>query len=87
MSSVGILAAVGALLIGVPYLAWRYLGFRHIAPLAVVQIICGLSLGPSILAAFRWLRHLISMTKQEQSACAKFETFPHHSLGQSKQTP
>jgi K+:H+ antiporter len=49
MSSVGILAAVGALLIGVPYLAWRYLGFRHIAPLAVVQIICGLSLGPSIL--------------------------------------
>ena len=49
MSSVGILAAVGALLIGVPYLAWRYLGFRHVAPLAVVQIICGLSLGPSIL--------------------------------------
>jgi Kef-type K+ transport system membrane component KefB len=49
MSSVGILAAVGAILIGLPYLAWRYLGFRHIAPLAVVQIICGLSLGPSIL--------------------------------------
>ena len=49
MSSVGILAAVGALLVALPYLAWRYLGFRHIAPLAVVQIICGLSLGPSIL--------------------------------------
>lgn len=49
MSAVGILAAVGAILIGLPYLAWRYLGFRHIAPLAVVQVICGLSLGPSIL--------------------------------------
>jgi len=49
MSSVGILAAVGAILIGLPYLIWRYVGFRHIAPLAVVQIICGLSLGPSIL--------------------------------------
>ena len=49
MSSVGILAAVGAILIGLPYLAWRYLGLRHIAPLAVVQIVCGLSLSPSIL--------------------------------------
>ena len=49
MSSVGILAAVGAILIGLPYLVWRYFGLRHIAPLAVVQIICGLSLGPSIL--------------------------------------
>ncbi len=49
MSSVGILAAVGAILIGLPYLIWRYVGFRHIAPLAVVQIICGLSLGPSVL--------------------------------------
>ena len=49
MSSVGILAAVGAILIGLPYLAWRYLGFRHVAPLAVVQVLCGLSLGPSIL--------------------------------------
>ena len=49
MSSVGILAAVGAILIGLPYLIWRYLGLRHIAPLAMVQIICGLSLGPSIL--------------------------------------
>ena len=49
MNSVGILAAVGAILIGLPYLAWRYLGLRHVAPLAVVQIVCGLSLGPSIL--------------------------------------
>lgn len=49
MSSVGILAAVGAILIGMPYLVWRYLGLRHVAPLAMVQIICGLSLGPSIL--------------------------------------
>ena len=49
MSSVGILAAVAAILIGVPYLAWRYLGLRHFAPLAVVQVVCGLSLGPSIL--------------------------------------
>jgi K+:H+ antiporter len=49
MSSVGILAAVGAILIGLPYLVWRYFGLRHIAPLAMVQIICGLSLGPSIL--------------------------------------
>jgi len=49
MSSIGILAAVGAILISLPYLAWRYLGLRHFAPLAVVQIVCGLSLGPSIL--------------------------------------
>jgi Kef-type K+ transport system membrane component KefB len=49
MSLVGILAAVGAILIGLPYLVWRYFGLRHIAPLAVVQIVCGLSLGPSIL--------------------------------------
>lgn len=49
MSSIGILSAVGAILVGLPYLAWRYLGFRHIAPLAVVQVICGLALGPSVL--------------------------------------
>jgi Kef-type K+ transport system membrane component KefB len=49
MSSVGILAAVGAILIGLPYLVWRFFGVRHIAPLAVVQVVCGLSLGPSIL--------------------------------------
>ena len=49
MSISGILAFEAAILIGLPYLAWRYLGLRHIAPLAVVQIVCGLSLGPSIL--------------------------------------
>ncbi len=49
MSLSGILAVEAAILVGLPYLAWRYLGLRHIAPLAVVQIVCGLSLGPSIL--------------------------------------
>jgi Kef-type K+ transport system membrane component KefB len=49
MSLSGILAVDAAILVGLPYLAWRYLGLRHIAPLAVVQIVCGLSLGPSIL--------------------------------------
>jgi Kef-type K+ transport system membrane component KefB len=49
MSLPGILAVDAAILVGLPYLAWRYLGFRHIAPLAVVQVVGGLSLGPSIL--------------------------------------
>lgn len=49
MSLSGILAVDAAILVGLPYLAWRYLGLRHIAPLAVVQVVGGLSLGPSIL--------------------------------------
>jgi len=49
MSLSGILAADAAILVALPYLAWRYLGLRHIAPLAVVQVVGGLSLGPSIL--------------------------------------
>lgn len=48
MSLSAILAVEAAILVGLPYLAWR-LGLRRIAPLAVVQIVCGLSLGPSIL--------------------------------------
>ena len=48
MSLVESLVLEAAILVGLPYLAWR-LGFRHIAPLALVQIVCGLCLGPSIL--------------------------------------
>jgi Kef-type K+ transport system membrane component KefB len=38
-----------AMLVAIPMVAWRYLGLRRITPLAVVQIVVGLALGPSIL--------------------------------------
>ena len=49
MSSVGVFVIDGAILIALPYLSWRYLGLRHIAPLAMIQIIGGLALGPTVL--------------------------------------
>lgn len=52
MSPLAIFVAEGALLIALPYIAWRHLGLRHVAPLAVVQVMCGLALGPSVLGAF-----------------------------------
>lgn len=60
MSPLAIFIAESAILISLPYVAWRYLGFRRLAPLAVVQIMAGLALGPSILGQLapdfqRWL--------------------------------
>ncbi len=52
MSPLAIFVAEGALLIALPYIAWRHFGLRHVAPLAVVQVMCGLALGPSVLGAF-----------------------------------
>lgn len=49
MSPLAIFIAEGAILIALPYVAWRYLGFRNVAPLAVVQVMAGLALGPSVL--------------------------------------
>ncbi len=49
MSPLAVFITEGAILVALPYLAWRYLGLRYMAPLAVVQIIAGLALGPSVL--------------------------------------
>ncbi len=38
-----------ALLIGLPFALWRWAGLHALAPLAVLQIMVGLALGPSIL--------------------------------------
>ncbi|NKB16541.1 MAG: hypothetical protein HC774_06230 [Sphingomonadales bacterium] len=37
-----------ALLIAGPYALWRWFGLRRIAPLAVLQIVAGVLLGPSV---------------------------------------
>ena len=37
------------LLIAGPWALWRLTGIRHVAPLAVLQIVCGVLLGPSVL--------------------------------------
>lgn len=37
------------LLIGLPYLLWRFLGVKHFLPLVVMQILLGIILGPSVL--------------------------------------
>lgn len=49
MSSLSIFLLECAALIALPMIAWRYLGLRHVAPLAMIQIAIGLALGPSIL--------------------------------------
>lgn len=49
MSPLAIFVAESALLIALPYVVWRHLGLRRVAPLAVVQVMAGLALGPSIL--------------------------------------
>jgi Kef-type K+ transport system membrane component KefB len=49
MSPVAALCLQSAILIGLPYFIWNHLRARRIAPLAVVQVICGLALGPSVL--------------------------------------
>jgi len=48
MSPIAALCLQSAILIGLPYLIWNHLRARRIAPLAVVQVICGLALGPSV---------------------------------------
>src|SRR4051794_31829540 len=37
------------MLVAVPTMAWRYLGLRRFIPLAVIQIVTGIGLGPSVL--------------------------------------
>ncbi|HEY0525938.1 MAG TPA: cation:proton antiporter [Stellaceae bacterium] len=39
------------IIVGAPYLLWRHLGLRSVVPLVVVQILCGMMLGPSGLGA------------------------------------
>jgi Kef-type K+ transport system membrane component KefB len=49
MSPLSVFLLECALLIALPAIAWRYLGLRRIAPLAMIQIAIGLALGPSVL--------------------------------------
>jgi Kef-type K+ transport system membrane component KefB len=44
-----LLLAIAAALVLVPWLLWRLRGVRRVAPLAVVQIMVGVALGPSLL--------------------------------------
>jgi hypothetical protein len=53
MSPLAVLCLQSAILVGLPYFIWNYLKARSIAPLAVVQVVCGLALGPSFSAGFR----------------------------------
>lgn len=46
-----ILLLQAAVLIAGPWALWRLAGFHHIAPLAVLQIIVGVLLGPSVFGA------------------------------------
>ena len=39
------------IIIAVPYLVWRGLRTEYFAPLVVVQILCGILLGPGVLGA------------------------------------
>ena len=41
--------AISILIVAVPWLLWRLAPVRRIAPLAVVQILAGVALGPSLL--------------------------------------
>ena len=39
------------IIFALPYLAWRLLRTDYYAPLVVVQILCGIVLGPGVLGA------------------------------------
>ena len=51
MTSNEVLLLVLALILGLPYVVWRGLNAPNLFPLVVVQILCGLALGPGIFGA------------------------------------
>ena len=49
------------IIFSVPYLIWRGLRTEYYAPLVVVQIICGILLGPGVLGAMFPDREILTL--------------------------
>jgi Kef-type K+ transport system membrane component KefB len=47
MPDTAVFLAQALVIVGAPYLFWHYLGLRSYVPLVVIQILCGILLGPS----------------------------------------